>query len=289
MTDSINNRYGDVPSGLMERLLEFRSSHRPSHLDRSGLVWEYISCGNGNETLVLLPGGMRFGDAWFLLIMALEDRFKIIAPTYPQVTTMAGLVQGIIGITESEGIEEANYLGSSLGGWLSQCIVRQHPDKVKKLILANTSAPDLYTVSQARAGLTAVRYLPFWYMKLVSKQRLLKLISPPVPERQFWKAYLNEKFKSSVTKKDITSQMEYTLDYVSNYNFTPGDLAEWQGKLLILESDDDLAVKPELRDSFKLLYPVARIYTLRNSGHTPGYRGVPEYIDVIRRFISDTL
>jgi pimeloyl-ACP methyl ester carboxylesterase len=290
MQDTILKRiYNRVPPAQKERLWKFRSSHSPKHLIRDGYDWEYISCGNGSETLVLLPGGMRFGDAWFLLIMALENQFHIIAPTYPQVTTMTGLIEGIVGVMESERIQAANFLGSSLGGWLAQCLVRQYPDKVNRLILSNTSPPNILSVKQAKIGILSVCYFPFGYMRFVSKRRLMQLMSPPDSEREFWKAYLKEKFSMYVSKKDVLSQMKYTFDYVSNYKFTPVDLVEWRGKLLILESDDDLAVQKTVRESLRPLYPMARTYTLHNAGHTPGYRGVLEYVDIVKKFLTDTL
>lgn len=288
-TNKLNKIYRKVPQDQKERLFKFRSLHPLQHLTRNGYDWEYISSGHGKETLVLLPGGIRFGEAWFSLIAAMEDEFHIIAPTYPPVTKMADLADGIIGMLESERIQKANLLGASLGGWLAQCFVHHYSDKVGKLILSNTSDPSAFSITQAKTGVLSVRYCPLSLLKFVAKARIMKLISPPDCERDFWKAFLNEKFSFHVNREDMLSQMQYTLDYVSNYKFSPNDLIDWQGKILILESDDDPAFQKTVRQSLKPLYPLAQIYTLHNAGHTPGYRGVEEYTSVIRRFLIDIL
>jgi pimeloyl-ACP methyl ester carboxylesterase len=287
--DILNKIYKKVPQDQKERLFKFRSSHPLQRLTCNGYNWEYTSSGQGTETLVLLPGGMRFGEAWFSLITAMEDEFSIIAPTYPPVTKMADLADGIAGILESEQIQKANFLGASLGGWLAQCFVRQYSDKVGKLILSSTSDPGAFSITQAKIGVFSVRYYPLSLLKLVAKTRILRLISPPDSECDFWKAFLQEKFLFHVTREDMISQMQYTLDYISNYRFSPGDLTDWPGKMLILESDDDLAFQKTVRESLKPLYPLAQIYTLHNAGHTPGYRGVQEYIFIIKKFLTDSL
>jgi pimeloyl-ACP methyl ester carboxylesterase len=126
-----------------------------------------------------------------------------------------------VGILESEEVQKANFLGTSLGGWLAQCLVRRYPDKVGKLILSNTSDPGAYSITQAKSGVFSVRYYPLSLLKFVAKTRIIKLISPPDSERDFWKAFLNEKFSFYVNREDMVSQMHYTLDYVSNFGKLP--------------------------------------------------------------------
>lgn len=66
-------------------------------------------------------------------------------------------------------------------------------------------------------------------------------------------------------------------------------LIDWPGKMLILESDDDLVFQKIIGESLKPLYPLTQIRIIHKAGHTPGYRGVQEYISVIRKFLTDIL
>ena len=68
---------------------------------------------------------------------------------------------------------------------------------------------------------------------------------------------------------DIVSLFDETIDYRLNYHFSPTDLASWMGKILILQSDDDPATKPAMRQALRNLYPQARVHTFQNAGHTP--------------------
>ena len=288
-SDIFNKVYKKVPQDQKERLLKFRSSHPLKNIIHHGYNWEYISCRQGTQTLVLLPGGIRFGEAWFLLIEALQDQFNILAPTYPSVIKMEDLADGIANILDSEQVEKAYFLGASLGGWLAQCFVRKYPDKVSKLILSNTSDPGAFSTRQVKIGLLSVKLFPLSLLKSVAEIRIMNLISPPDSEREFWRAFLHEKFSYYVSREDMVSEMQYIFDYVNNYKFSSDDLKDWSGKILILESDNDPAFQKTVRESLKPLYPSSQIHTLHNTGHAPGYRGLQEYIDAIKKYLTDGL
>jgi pimeloyl-ACP methyl ester carboxylesterase len=282
---SFDEIYKNVSSDQKELITKFRSSHHQQNLSKNRVIWKYISCGLGSNTLVLLPGGLGFYEALFIPIMALEDRFHIISPTYPQVPTMTELVEGIVGILDSEGIQKTNLFGVSFGGWLAQCFVHQYPERVNKLILSNTSGNDGFSTMTVKIGLLSARILPMNFLKFANKKRIMELISPTDTERPFWEAFLYEKFCYDITREVLVKRLQNTLDYMSNYRFLPDDLEGWEGQMLILESVDDLAFQTKVRDSLKLLYPAAQVCTLENAGHAPSHRGSPEYISAIKQFL----
>jgi pimeloyl-ACP methyl ester carboxylesterase len=283
--ESFDEIYKNVSSDQKELITKFRSSHHQQTFNKSGVVWEYISCGNGDDTLVLLPGGLGFNEALFITIMALEGRFHIISPTYPQLPTMAELVEGIAGILDSEGIKKTKILGVSFGGWLAQCFVHRYPEKVSRLILSNTSGTDGFSANTVKIGLSSARILPLSFLKSANKKRIMELICPTDSERPFWEAFLYEKFRYDITREVLVSRLQNTLDYMSNYNFSSYDLGNWGGQVLILESADDLAFQKQVRDSLRLLYPTAQVCTLENAGHAPSHRGSPEYISAVKQFL----
>lgn len=75
------------------------------------------------------------------------------------------------------------------------------------------------------------------------------------------------------------------IDFAENFTFAPGDLKEWPGKILIMESDDDPAFKPATREAVRAMYPRARVHTFVGAGHTPGYRQPDEYVRVLTEFL----
>jgi pimeloyl-ACP methyl ester carboxylesterase len=281
--------YKKVPRDQKERLREFRSTHRYKRFTVAATGWEYISCGYGKETLVLLPGGGRVGETWFLLIMALESEYRIISPTYPPLIRMAELVDGIARLMESEHIHQAHILGKSFGGWLAQCFIRKHPEKVDKLILSHTSGPYGFSTRFARIGVILASLYPLGLLRMTLKREMYKLItSVPDTEREFWKAYWEEVFSIHTTKEDGTSLVKRMVDFIKNYRFSTDDLVNWPGKILILESDDDQAFQAPAREALKALYPQARVHTFHKAGHLPGYTNPEEYIPIVRNFLRET-
>lgn len=131
--------YKNVPQDQKEAFKKFRSTRPYADLTVGHDLWKYISCGKGKETLVLLPGGFRFPEEWFSLITALETEYKIISPLYPALPTMADHVKGIAALLETEKSAHVHILGISFGGWLTQCFIHSHPNKVETVILSHTS------------------------------------------------------------------------------------------------------------------------------------------------------
>jgi pimeloyl-ACP methyl ester carboxylesterase len=124
-----------------EELREFRATHPPKHTRVGRVGWDYIASGEGEEALLLLPGGAMVGEAGFTRIPAFEDRYRVIAPDYPRVSTAAQLLDGLAGVLDAEGVRAAHVLGPSYGGLVAQGFVRRHPGRVRTLILANTAIP----------------------------------------------------------------------------------------------------------------------------------------------------
>ena len=72
---------------------------------------------------------------------------------------------------------------------------------------------------------------------------------------------------------------------MQSFRFEPGDLASWPGRVLILESDEDI-VTPEQRAQLKQCYPEAVVYTFHGAGHTPWMSHREEYLSVIKNFLD---
>lgn len=278
--------YRNVPQTQREQLKQFRSTHPYKTITVNGVTWEYISCGKGEESLVLLPGGsFRFGETWFHLITAFENEYRIISPTYPDVPTMAERVRGISRILEAESIGNAHVLGWSLGGWTAQCFVRSHPEKVKTLILTNTSGPKGMSKRLARIGVFFMSAYPLWFIRFGLKKRLLSFLSPDA-EHQFWNAFIEE-ILLKTAKKDLVIERKCIYDYVMNYHFSKDDLGDWPGRVLIIESDNDSAFDEPAREDLKRLYPRAQVHTFHRAEHAPMYNKPAEFTSVVRTFLKE--
>ena len=72
---------------------------------------------------------------------------------------------------------------------------------------------------------------------------------------------------------------------MESFRFAPDELASWAGRVLILESDEDI-VTPEQRAELRRRYPQARVHTFHGAGHTPWMSHKEEYLSVINEFLD---
>jgi pimeloyl-ACP methyl ester carboxylesterase len=290
-TEAFEGLYTKVPSEHIARLKEFRLTHPPRRLRTGGATWEYISCGRGEQTLLLLPGALSQAESMFPLISALENEYRIIAPSYALSETMTGLCEGIAQILKAEKIDQTHLCGGSYGGLVAQYLVRRYPDIVRSLILSHTFVFSPKHVRPLRAAGKLFALLPEKVFVFALKKRLNKLLLNTLraashPELEFWRAYLNEAIASGLLREVAVHQNMCLLSCLEQPRFTPEDLLEWPGKILIIESDDDPAIPARSRELLKSTYPQALVHTFHNAGHASSILKRDEVIQTIRSFLN---
>jgi len=293
------NIYPDYSTDKKERLRKFRSTHKYRQITINNTDWKYISGGRGKEALLLLTGGTGIFEVMAFLFAPLEDEYRIICPSYSTVETIGMLVDGIVGILESEGVHKTNILGQSFGGILAQAIVHKYPDRVDKLILSHTTTTsppvDEAIMLKKKKSIEMFKgfyLLPSWLFRFLVERLLRIKISKisrmslmDAEEREFWHTYFLEMI-SYMTKKELSSIDRCMIDFAENYRFTRNDLADWPGKILILESDKDTALQPSEKNAVKKLYPKAQVHRFKGSGHLSLIINPEESISIVRNFLS---
>lgn len=213
--------YKKVPENQIERLKMFRSTHEYKHQIIDNITWDYISCGQGKEAILLVTGGTGIGEVFFLCITALEDKYRIICPSYPAVPTIEGFVDGVMKILEVEGIHQFYIVGWSIGGIMAQVMVRKYPDKINKLVLSHTTTKSnqvdqdiiFKKIKWIKRGLKILSFLPFWISRSLLRRHVSKLASlVNSEETKFWKAYFHEMF-SYISKEHLLSNFKRICSY----------------------------------------------------------------------------
>src|SRR5215211_6675949 len=219
---------------------------------------------------------------------AFEDRYRVIAPDYPHVSTAAQLLDGLAGVLDAEGVRSAHVLGPSYGGLVAQCFVRRHPGRVRTLILANTFVPPRRMLWPAKIFLTLSPFVPLAWQQALRERALARAFSGvrsvPPEDRAFWREYQYELI-SRLSKAELRTIYRLGIELVERFRFTPGDLASWPGRVLILESDRDI-ITPEQRAELRRCYPRAEVHTFRGAGHAPWMSHKKEYLSVINEFLD---
>lgn len=275
---------------LVNQFRQFQVSHRMQSIKLQETTWQYLIAGHSRYPLVLLPGEERFAEYWFRLVLALQNKQQVLAVTLPALDTIVAYTQGLAELLEYLKMPEIDLLGTSLGGCIAQEFVRRYPHRVRRLILANSYLPDCKLPRLSRFFARINLHLSLSYLRLLKKRHLLRLVSIAGRERSFWKEFnlmIFDQYLSGVDKSTLLSPLRALADF-STYNYEASDLADWPGRIMIIESTNDPGSSEKCRARLKLLYSRADVVTLCNAGHTPGYSLPVDFSVWVSSFIQKT-
>lgn len=277
-----------VPQESLERMYKFRAEHPVKHINLAGVEWEYISCGHGTQTLLLLTGGLRLAETALGLIQLFEDAYRVITPTYPALSTMDELVNGIAAILDVEQVPEAFILGQSYGGAVAQVLLQRYPSRANKVVLSGT-APLIVVGWKSILNtllLAIATLLPEWVVIGIYERVLSPLVSVQESERLFWDAYLKELFGQRLTKADILSHFQTSRDAWTKYVYKPGEKCSWSGDVLIIWGEHDHLRTERCLGGMLQIYPQAQIHVIAGAGHTVAMADPLNYAAAVKGFLG---
>ncbi|MFX0066969.1 MAG: alpha/beta fold hydrolase [Candidatus Hermodarchaeota archaeon] len=280
-------------SNIAQMLTEFRVKYPYNEFRVENIVWDYISCGKGEEAILFLTGGVGTAEGWFLHILNLENDYQVVAIDYPPVSSMKKLCSGIISLLETENIVKVHIIGHSLGGMVAQAFLYHYPDHVNNLILSHTTGnlPNFGEKSRMRRmrrlkkNIRVLKFIPMWLFRsylLKSSNKSLQNYDPL--EAEAFKPLISEILRKS-TRKQLISKSNVMFDFLKNYTFTAESFSTWTGNVLILESHDDESIDSEERDALKLTFKDAKVHTFHGTGHTSIFNKRDETISLIKEFL----
>jgi pimeloyl-ACP methyl ester carboxylesterase len=100
------------------------------------------------------------------------------------------------------------------------------------------------------------------------------------------KAQLREIVGYHLTKESIINTFRRVVEFDMNFTFTPQDLQEWPGSVLLIMSDDDPGTPEPVREAMKALYPQAKLRILSGTGHAAPLIKRDEYLSAIETFLA---
>lgn len=276
------------PPTLDARLAGFRDSHRYRTLDVGGVRWRYLAGGSGGQTLLLPAGGTRLPDMYFLLIDALERDFQVLAPAYPAGAGLLGLADGLAAILDAEGVGQANVLGSSFGGFVAQTFARRHPERVRRLVLANTGGPAAAPLPLLPLLIRVLAVLPETTLRSLTGWNWRRWFAPDArDDADFWKRLLTD-ILSRLGKEDLLSGLREMNEFAHlPAAGAPGAsaLPPLAAPVLLIESERDEAFPPLARAALRALYPAAEVRLFAGAGHGVMATRTAEYTDAVREFL----
>jgi pimeloyl-ACP methyl ester carboxylesterase len=287
-TASFDELYRDVPQAQKSQLQAFRSRHQLKPIETGGIEWSYLSCGTGTRSLLFLAGAFLPFDMWFYMIDEFEARYRVLAPDS---NILAGLsareaLDALPRLMDQEQVETATVIGLSAGGGMAQMMLQEHADRVEDLILSHTGILESDPVTERRLerSIRLVRVLPNRLVRRVIQKRTGGEPPASSPWLQFHEAYFREQ-RSAINKRIVAEFLRNGLQLRREYRHEPEAYASWNGRILILGSEDDPVTTNGL-EKLKSRFPQAAVRLLPEGGHHTFMLYPEEYAAALTGFLN---
>jgi len=283
--------YKHTPSTSVEEFKLFLKTYPYQHVTFNGIDWAYIitqprpDTRSEQSSLLVLSGALCAPEVSWQTISRLAAKYQVIAPEYPPVRSMDELCDGIAAILRQEGARRVHVLGGSYGGFVAQIFVRLYPETARSLALSHTLPPDPKSGKSVMKMLRWMALLPEGAMRWLLGRRLSGLLPEKSPKTALLYAIFQEMLNYRLTKADLMGILWRTVDFTRR-DFTPVDLVDWPGKILLVLADDDPGTPTEVRARLQALYPDAALHLFHGSGHATSLVKQEEYLAVIDEFIQ---
>jgi pimeloyl-ACP methyl ester carboxylesterase len=266
-------------SDLAIRFEAFLREHPRKTLRIGSTDWAYRIAGGGTEGLLLLPGAVGGGEAYFALAESLSGELRSILIEYPIVTGLDEMLSSLAGLLEREGIERTAVLGSSFGGMVAQAFRLRFPERTSRVVLSSTGPPDSARASRNERWLALLRHVPMPLVRALLRLLIRKLLSRVPREREFWQKYY-ERALRGLSREQLESQYRVAIDFDLDCE-APGP----PGEILLLEGSEDSVASRRSREALKSAYPGARVHTFEGAGHGLLLERPEEWLSVVAGFL----
>ena len=277
---SYDELYVQVDAETVDSLITFRQTHPVRTLDLRGVEWNYVSLGDGPETILFLHGMTGSYDIWWQQMEALQNEYRVILVTYPAVDNLKEMEQAVMAILEAEGVDRFYVVGTSLGGYFAQFLVAHHPNEIQGVVFANTFPPNDIIAEKNKTIGVLLPYLPEWLVMNVLSGSVEESVYPASGYSELVRSFGLEQTHGRMNKAQVLGRYRCVVE-----PFTAPDIAELGIPAMIIEADNDPLVEKALREQLKETYPTAEVVTLSN-GHFP-YLSMPdEYTGYLQAFFG---
>lgn len=262
-----------MTNALINARDDFARANPEQRVSLNGREWGLIDLDGSGPALLLIPGTLGRADIFWQQMAALKGRVRILSVSYPDSGGVEEWAGDLIALISDRDIERITVLGSSLGGYLAQYIAAVHPDRVERLIAANTlydTAPakrnppyssdlDLAPIEELRNGFG--RGLVAWADSHPEQAELVELLLQEVGGR--------------IPELELRNR----LKGIKNAPVLPASMVS-PANTVTIEAADDPLIPQFMRDEVRAVLTPAVSYHFESGGHFP-YLARPELYTAI--------
>ena len=268
-----------------EALEAFRAAAPVRRLQYGGVEWQYRVAGAGAHGLLLLPGAVGDGDAYFTLGPLLSPTHKLVAIAYPPVDSPTRLLDGLRYILDREGIDSTDIVGGSFGGLIAQAFLHRFPQRTRRVVLSATGPAKPERVASNERFARVLGRLPVGVTRALLRAIVRVSLRAVTGDRAFWRDFYFRAI-AVLLREELVARYALSADVDRHGPPSPAGRKEWTGAVLILEGDADKIAYAGARDSLKSLPPGARVHTFPGAGHAISAERRGEWASAIAGFLT---
>ena len=270
----------NVNDTASKTLKEFQARSTKT-IEVDGVNWEYFSGGKGAKTILFIHGMGGAYDLWWQQINDFEYEYKVISFSLPEdINSLNSASNGIIKILETEKITKFYVVGTSMGGYIAQYLLKIIPDRIEKIVLGNTFPPNDLILEKNKEKSRIIPFLPEIVISKLGNKQLFEKILPAGNNDKLLTAFLPS---LPFSKKQFVNRYAVIVD---KFIAKPSKYLVKRIPKLILESANDPLVAQELREDLKNLYSDAKVFNFNNAGHFPYINEAKSYNFQLKQFFD---
>ena len=280
--------YREVPAAHLDRFRNFLRTHSLERLKLDCREVTYCACGRGAQTLLTFCGGHSVPYSAWDTIETYENDYRVVVLDVSGFSTVDVLSRGINLVLEREGVDRVVLLGTSLAGIIAQIYLKHNLDRVDGVVLINTIA--MKPGGDKPLSLLIAKLIPSFLLRTMLRKKFRayfsKALADPrsVEGARFGLAHLDDIMANHFSKKKVINLLSVIFEFARE-GYTKSDLADWQGRALVVASEDDAGFDDLVWLTDNL--PNAKPHTFpKGLGHLPQLIHKDKFESLIRDFLG---
>lgn len=236
----------------------------------AGMTWNVLDLGQGERTLVLLPGTLGSVDIFRHQVNAFSARARVIVLGYPGTSNLDQLAESFWQLLAQLEVDSPCLAGSSLGAYLLQHFTARSAYRVHALVLGNTF------VDSHR-----LRFLPMFDPQVIDQ-------AGPADIKQMWLGFA-ERLQSPALRQTLLPMVRDSQSALELYGRSLaiahlGPVARSAvpaERITLVSCADDPVCSAEVAAEVAAAYGASRHVRLNAGGHYPHVLNPAEYDAVL--------
>lgn len=273
--------------GLSEQFEAVCRAHPPRTFVHKGVAWHYRVAGHGAQGLLLLPGAVGDGEAYFLLLPSIVNTHRAMAIRYPPVERLDDLLEGLHALALHEGATSVDIVGGSFGGLVAQAFLQRYPSFTRRVTLSATGPAKRERAATNDKWARIIGRLPLAVSRMLLRAIVRVALKRTPEDREFWRDFYFAAI-ARLSKADARSRYMLSAEMDRHGPVSPADVAGWTGSMLMVEGGSDRIAHSDAGDALEALYPRAERRTFPGAGHAVSAEKPREWAVAVTEFLTAT-